>query len=72
MPRLTLHDASLIVDTALATGRQAGMMPLTVGALGISGDTSDKDEYCAITGIRAAGLRSDPAEPAPGWAGSTP
>lgn len=154
MPRLTLHDAALIVDTALATGRQAGMMPLTVavldagghlvalkredgsgilradvaigkawgalgmgtssrslrdrladrpnfvnalaaasdgrfvpvpggvlirdagteivGAVGISGDTSDKDEYCAITGIHAAGLRSDPAEPAPGWAGSTP
>jgi uncharacterized protein GlcG (DUF336 family) len=56
------------------------MMPLTVavldggeivGAVGISGDTSDKDEYCAITGIHAAGLRSDPSEPAPGWAGST-
>lgn len=41
-----------------------------VGAVGISGDTSDKDEYCAVTGIRAAGLVPDPAEPAPDWATS--
>lgn len=41
-----------------------------IGAVGISGDTSDKDEYCAITGIRAAGLASDPPEPAPGWRNS--
>src|ERR1700754_2079423 len=27
-----------------------------VGAVGISGDTSDKDEACAIAGIEAAGL----------------
>ena len=38
-----------------------------IGAVGISGDTSDKDEYCAITGIRAAGLAADPPEPAPDW-----
>ena len=41
-----------------------------IGAVGISGDTSDKDEYCAIRGIAAAGLASEPAEPAPDWAGS--
>ena len=28
-----------------------------VGAVGISGDTSDKDEACAVAGIAAAGLR---------------
>ncbi|WP_027859658.1 GlcG/HbpS family heme-binding protein [Marinobacterium jannaschii] len=28
-----------------------------LGAVGISGDTSDIDELCAIEGIRAAGLR---------------
>jgi uncharacterized protein GlcG (DUF336 family) len=28
-----------------------------VGAVGISGDTSDKDEACALAGIAAAGLR---------------
>lgn len=149
---LTLENASLIVDSALVTGREAGFMPLTVavldagghlvalkrengsgimraeiavgkaygalgmgvptrslrdrladrpafqnalavasggrfvpvpggvlirgdggdviGAVGISGDTSDKDEYCAIAGVTAAGLRPDPAEPAPDWAES--
>jgi uncharacterized protein GlcG (DUF336 family) len=31
-----------------------------IGAVGISGDTSDKDEECAIAGIEAAGLNADP------------
>ena len=31
-----------------------------VGACGISGDTSDKDEMCAVAGIEAAGLMADP------------
>jgi uncharacterized protein GlcG (DUF336 family) len=31
-----------------------------IGAVGISGDTSDKDEACAMAGIVAAGLRADP------------
>jgi uncharacterized protein GlcG (DUF336 family) len=31
-----------------------------IGAVGISGDTSDKDEECAVAGIVAAGLRADP------------
>lgn len=39
-----------------------------VGAVGVSGDASDKDEYCAIEGIRAAGFASEPAEPNPDWA----
>lgn len=29
------------------------------GAVGISGDTSDNDELCAIAGIEAAGLHAD-------------
>ena len=152
MPKLTLEQASTIVDTALARGRTHKMLPLTVavldagghlvalkreddsgilrpeiaigkawgalgmgvssrmlrdrladrpnfvtalaaasdgrlvpvpggvlirddagaalGAVGISGDTSDKDEYCAIEGVKAAGLRPDPPEPAPTWAES--
>lgn len=41
-----------------------------IGAVGISGDTSDKDEYCAIQGIKAAGLASAPAEPVEDWQGS--
>ena len=153
MTMVSLHAAAAIVDTALARGRSAGMMPLTVavldagghivamkredgsgilrpdiaigkawgalgmgtstrlirdrladrpafqnalaaasggrfipvpggvlirekaggpviGAVGISGDTSDKDEFCAIEAIRAAGLVPDPAEPAEDWEGS--
>lgn len=31
-----------------------------VGAVGISGDTSDNDELCAVAGIEAAGLSADP------------
>ena len=40
-----------------------------IGAAGISGDRSEKDEYCAITGVRAAGYAPDPAEPDPDWQG---
>jgi len=31
-----------------------------LGACGISGDTSDKDEMCAVAGIEAAGLKAEP------------
>ena len=31
-----------------------------LGAVGISGDTSDNDEICAIAGIEAAGLKANP------------
>jgi uncharacterized protein GlcG (DUF336 family) len=30
-----------------------------IGAVGISGDTSDKDEACAVAGITATGLTAD-------------
>lgn len=38
-----------------------------IGAVGISGDASDKDEYCAIAAIHAAGYASEPAAPAANW-----
>lgn len=38
-----------------------------IGAVGISGDTSDKDEFCAIAGVLAAGLGCEPPEPNPDW-----
>jgi uncharacterized protein GlcG (DUF336 family) len=38
-----------------------------IGAVGISGDTSEKDEFAAISGVRAAGLQPEPAEPAADW-----
>ncbi len=55
--------------TALAAVSQGRMVPAPggviirgaggdiVGAVGISGDTSDNDEICAIAGIEAAGLK---------------
>jgi len=39
---------------------QAGQV---VGAVGVSGDVSDKDEACAIHGIIAAGLKPDTGDP---------
>ena len=38
-----------------------------IGGVGVSGDTSDKDEACAIAGIKSEGLIPDPVEPAPDW-----
>jgi uncharacterized protein GlcG (DUF336 family) len=35
-----------------------------IGSVGISGDTSDKDEICAVHGIRTARLMPDTGEPA--------
>jgi len=31
-----------------------------LGVIGVSGDTSDNDEICAIAGIEAAGLKANP------------
>jgi uncharacterized protein GlcG (DUF336 family) len=39
-----------------------------IGAVGVSGDASDKDEYAAISGVQAAGFASHPAEAVPNWA----
>ena len=33
-----------------------------IGAVGISGDSSDNDEICAVAGIRAAGLQAETGE----------
>ena len=46
----------------------AGGLPLksgneVVGAVGVSGDASDKDEVCAVAGIRAAGLVPETGDP---------
>ncbi|MCC2097132.1 MAG: heme-binding protein [Hyphomicrobiales bacterium] len=40
---------------------------IAIGAAGVSGDSSECDEFAAITAIRAAGLTPDPAEPDPAW-----
>ena len=33
-----------------------------IGAIGISGDTSEKDEYCAIRAVQDAGLQAEPPQ----------
>jgi uncharacterized protein GlcG (DUF336 family) len=38
-----------------------------IGAVGVSGDASDKDEYAAIAGVRAAGLVPHPETPVEDW-----
>jgi glc operon protein GlcG len=38
-----------------------------IGAVGVSGDASDRDEYAAIIAIQKAGLKPDPAEPLATW-----
>ncbi|MEH6545909.1 MAG: heme-binding protein [Sneathiella sp.] len=38
-----------------------------IGAVGISGDASDKDEYCAIVGVKKAGLTPSPEDPSENW-----
>lgn len=38
-----------------------------IGAVGVSGDTSDKDEFCAINAVQFAGLASEPEKPNPDW-----
>jgi uncharacterized protein GlcG (DUF336 family) len=36
---------------------------IVLGAVGVSGDASDKDEACAVAGIEAAGLVPDTGDP---------
>ena len=38
-----------------------------IGAVGSSGDASDRDEYAVITGIHAAGFKTHPEAPAENW-----
>lgn len=57
---------------AAATPAVGGLIPVAggvlirdaqdrvIGAVGVSGDTSDNDEIAAMAGIAAAGLKSDP------------
>ena len=38
-----------------------------IGAVGVSGDTSEKDEYCAIVGIQGVKFQSEPKIPDENW-----
>ena len=63
---------SQLFFTALAAASEGRFVPViggvlirdaagdVIGAVGISGDTSENDERCAIAGINSAGLKADP------------
>ena len=63
--------------TALAAVLPKGIVPVPggvlvrdgegglLGAVGISGDTSDNDELCAVAGIEAVGLVADTGDGSP-------
>ena len=42
-----------------------------IGAIGISGDTSEKDEYCAIRAVQDRGLQVEPPQIDPEWQSSS-
>jgi uncharacterized protein GlcG (DUF336 family) len=66
-------------QAALATVSQGRFVPVpggvlicnanneVIGAVGISGDASDKDEFCAVTAINAVGYASHPEKPNEKW-----
>lgn len=75
IPSRTLNDRSTkqpAFFNALAVASQGKFFPVPggvlirdkdhtiIGAVGITGDTGDNDEICAIEGVKAAGLVSDP------------
>ena len=69
--RLAEQPAAPSFFSALAAASEGRVVPVpggvlirdasraVIGAVGISGDTSDKDEACALAGIAAAGLVGD-------------
>lgn len=72
LERAQSSNKSRIFFTALASVSGGRVVPVPggvlirdqngeiVGAVGISGDTSEKDEACAIAGVEAAGFTADP------------
>ncbi len=71
-----------VFQTSLAAASDGKLIPVpggvliedaegfTIGAVGISGDTSEKDEFCAIGAIKSVGLSSEPAAIDPNWQAS--
>ena len=69
----------LAFQNAIATASKGRLIPVpggvlicnqdsqVLGAVGISGDTSERDEYCAIKAIQFAGLLPNPGEEDPNW-----
>ena len=69
----------LALQNAIATASHGRLIPVpggvlvcnhdgqVLGSVGISGDTSERDEYCAIRAIKSAGLVPNPEEEDPNW-----
>lgn len=75
--RVAFQSAAAVASAGRFIPAPGGVLILNrsgqaIGAVGISGDASDKDEYCAIAGVTAAGLAPSPAEPAPTWRSAMP
>lgn len=72
-------SARPVFQGALATASEGRLIPVpggvividaagdAIGSVGISGDTSDKDEYRAIKAVHHVGLASEPAATDPQW-----
>jgi uncharacterized protein GlcG (DUF336 family) len=56
---VTHEVGGMLIPVAGGVLIRAGAREL-LGAVGISGDTSDNDEAAAVAGIEAAGLKADP------------
>jgi uncharacterized protein GlcG (DUF336 family) len=68
-----------VFQTSIAVASQARFIPvpggtliedadgMTIGAVGISGDASEKDEYCGVMTIKSVGLIPNPREVDPNW-----
>ena len=72
----------LAFQNAIATASQGRLIPVpggvlicnqdgeVLGSVGISGDTSERDEYCAIRAVKSVGLAPNPEEEDPNWQSS--
>jgi uncharacterized protein GlcG (DUF336 family) len=63
-PQLAFFDALNAMSGGRVVPAAGGVLikdatGVLLGAVGISGDTSDKDEACALAGIAAAALTGD-------------
>ncbi|WP_246032523.1 heme-binding protein [Thalassobius vesicularis] len=56
----TIVQLCLFTDSYELACRKSKADGVIVGAVGITGDTSDNDETCAVTAITAAGFVADP------------
>lgn len=82
MPSRQIRDylsARPVFQTAIASAADGRFIPVpggvlieddegyAIGAVGISGDASEKDEYCSVLAIKSVGLKPNPPEFDPNW-----